>query len=79
MDIRPGQFQVIELYAMIAVGAGSALFVLLLVIARWPDWWELTVPELSPMTRMESLLLFTTAAAGFLSAMFCYLKADIFP
>ena len=70
------KFRSIEIFTSAAVVWGTLLFVLLLFFARWPYWWELTVPEMSPMTWMESLLLFIIAITAGLAAMLCHLKSD---
>ncbi|WP_066633895.1 hypothetical protein [Desulfolucanica intricata] len=70
------QFKVIENFIITAFITATSLFILLLFFARWPGWWELTIPELSPMTWIESLILFSIAFVGCLIVMLCYLKKD---
>ncbi|MEW6182979.1 MAG: hypothetical protein AB1500_07355 [Bacillota bacterium] len=70
------RFRKIERFAAAALLCGTTLFTCVLALSRWPRWWELILPELSPMGWMESLLLYTVALTGFLCALLCYLRND---
>jgi hypothetical protein len=41
---------------------------LLLMVARWPSWWEWIAPEQTPMTWVQSVVLVLAAAASMLIA-----------
>jgi hypothetical protein len=45
------------------------LFILFLIMAQWPRWWIWTVPELTPLAWMQSVLLFLTGVMAFESAL----------
>ncbi len=52
------------------------LFTSALVIGRWPEWWAWVIFERTPMTWMESLLLFTAALTAATCAMFSYFQQN---
>jgi hypothetical protein len=54
----------------------SLFFVGMIFFAKWPNWWEWTVPEQSPMTWMQSLLLFLNVIAASSLAVWNYLQND---
>ena len=43
----------------------SVLFVVFIVIVQWPNWWMWVVFELTPMTWLESTILYTCAMIAF--------------
>lgn len=47
----------------------SVLFISLLIVSKWPNWWEGIIFERSPMTWFESMLLFSS----FLTCIGCLL------
>jgi hypothetical protein len=55
---------------------GTASFVVLLVAGRWPEWWKWVVYEDTPMTWMESIILFTIGLTGLTGAAAAYLEED---
>jgi hypothetical protein len=59
MDERLRRVERLGLYSVWLV---VLLFVLLLVVGAWPNWWKWIAPELSPMGWLESLLLVAVAA-----------------
>ena len=70
------QFKSIEIFTIAITCACSLIFIFILFFVRWPKWWELTIPELSPLSWMQTLLLFLIAITGFLCAMLCYLESN---
>ncbi len=59
-------FRKLERFFIIFIFAASLFFITLLVLAKYPRWWEYVIFERTPMTWFESILLFScfiTAAA----------------
>jgi hypothetical protein len=52
----------VERLGLCSVWLIVSLFLLLLVVGAWPNWWKWIAPELSPMGWLESLLLVAVAA-----------------
>lgn len=52
----------------------SVLFVSLLIIGKYPNWWEWVIFERSPMTWFESILLFSCLLLSVGCLLFSYLK-----
>lgn len=51
----------VETAALAATISLPVLFIVLLVAIGWPAWWRWVIPEQSPMTWLESVLLVTCA------------------
>jgi hypothetical protein len=66
----------VEIFSAILVFLLSYLFVAVIFFAKWPNWWEWTVPERSPMTWLQSLLLFSNALAASTLVIWNYLQSD---
>lgn len=62
----------VEQIFLLASLAGPTLFILLLTVVPWPRWWKWTVPELTPLGWMQSVLLFSTSLFAFLAAVGAY-------
>lgn len=52
------------------------LFIALLVISKWPKWWEYIIFERTPMTWLESILLFLCAITAFSCGMLTYISKN---
>ncbi|MES0490448.1 MAG: hypothetical protein ABUK01_10675 [Leptospirales bacterium] len=48
-----------------ALSLFTVSFVALLIIARWPEWWMWVIFERTPMTWLESMLLYTSTIIAF--------------
>jgi hypothetical protein len=66
----------VEIFSAILVFLLSYFFVAVIFFAKWPNWWEWTVPERSPMTWLQSLLLFSNALAASTLVIWNYLQSD---
>ena len=66
----------IEILSAVAIFFLSYLFATFLFLAKWPNWWEWTVPEQSPMTWMQTLLLFLNALAASALGIWSYLQNE---
>ena len=64
----------IKRFFFTASGLIPVLFILFLVMAQWPRWWIWTVPELTPLAWMQSVLLFFTGVIALESALCEHLK-----
>ncbi|MXQ53570.1 hypothetical protein [Shimazuella alba] len=74
--MQPQKWRKIEIFSAILVFLLSYLFVAVIFFAKWPNWWEWTVPERSPMTWLQSLLLFSNALAASILVIWNYLQSD---
>lgn len=53
-----------------------ALFVLLLVVVRWPEYWQWINFEMTPMTSLEVSVMYTTALVAFSAGAAAWLKGE---
>lgn len=70
------RLQFVERAAVLLFTGFSVIFIGLMMIAQWPEWWKWVVPEMSPMTWLEHTLLYTTALLGFGLMAFSYLRKE---
>ena len=68
--------QTIEILFIIGTFAFSALFILLLFIAKYPEWWKWIVYEQVPLTWLESSLLLGSSFFAFICFLFTFLNKD---
>jgi hypothetical protein len=74
--MQPQKWRNVEIFTAVLLFLLTYLFVAFLFFARWPNWWEWTVPEQSPMTWMQSLLLFLNALIAAALGILCYLQNE---
>jgi hypothetical protein len=74
--MQPQKWRKVEIFSAILIFLLSYLFVAVIFFAKWPNWWEWTVPERSPMTWLQSLLLFSNALAASILVIWNYLQSD---
>lgn len=74
--MQPQKWRKVEIFSAVLTFLLTYLFVALLFFAKWPNWWEWTVPEQSPMTWMQSLLLFLNVLAASALGILCYLQNE---
>lgn len=48
-------------FIIVAMIVATLLFIVVLVVGQWPQWWQWVIFERTPMTWLESVLLFATA------------------
>lgn len=70
------RLQFIERASLIGFTGFSVIFLCLIILAQWPEWWKWVIPEMAPMTWLEHTLLYTTALLGFGSMVFAYLRKE---
>jgi len=66
----------IEKIGIILPIAFSILFIFFIIVAQYPEWWKWIVFELTPLTWLESTLLFTIFLTAAVNAFFSYLEND---
>ena len=59
---------------LLATFLGSVMFIVLITFAPFPSWWKYTVPEQSPMTWFESVLLSACSFGAFGCAAAVFIK-----
>lgn len=74
--MQPQKWRNIEILSAVLLFLLSYLFAAFLFFAKWPNWWEWTVPEQSPMTWMQSVLLFLNAIAASALGIWSYLQNE---
>ena len=62
----------IEKIGIILPIAFSILFIFFIIVAQYPEWWKWIVFELTPLTWLESTLLFTIFLPAAVNAFFSY-------
>lgn len=75
--IIPEGIERVEKTVIITSGVFTALVILMLILVRWPQWWEFVIPEMSPLSFLETFLLIAVALTGLWAAILCYLKKDM--
>ena len=68
------RLQRMERWIIIAAFSLSAIFVLLMVAAKWPRYWEYIASEQTPMTWLQSIVWFGCGLLALLSLMLVYAK-----
>jgi hypothetical protein len=53
-----------------------ALFVLLLIVVRWPEYWMWINFEMTPMTSLEVSVMYTTALVAYAAGASAWLKGE---
>jgi len=66
----------IEKRGLWLINALPLLFICILFVAQWPEWWKWIIFERTPMTWMESLLLYSCAIMALGCASLMYINQN---
>lgn len=66
----------LEFWILLGTAVFPALFVLLLIVVRWPEYWQWINFEMTPMTSLEVAVMYTTALVAFTAGASAWLKGE---